>query len=367
MSIYRLKHLQSRAATAENRNAEPGKGGMEAGGLKGSPAIKDFKAGATEVLLDMDGPGMVRHIWCTTHAREPEELRNQILRIYWEGHDVPSVEAPLSDFFGIAHGAQVPVSSQYLTIQEGRGYNCFFPMPFRDKALITITNETGKNIDWFFYQIDFTLGDDVSDEDGRFHASFRRENPCPLGKDFTIMETTGARGAYVGTVLGVRPLQPDWWGEGEVKMFIDGDTDYPTICGTGVEDYIGSAWGLQVHNTPYQGAPLVEEHFTSLYRLHVADPVYFQENLRITVQQMGAEMKAKVKAIYGDKLICSPKNHPRRDPDDVFYLRSDDWCATAYWYQWPLIAERPALPNKHRREERLFGGLPEQWQDFAML
>ena len=328
---------------------------MSGGGIKGSPAIKNFRDGTTEVLLDTRGPGMIRRIWCTTHARDPIHLRNQILRIYWEGSDIPSVECPLSDFFGVAHGASVPMESRLVTMQEGRGFNCFYPMPFSDRARITITNESGVDIDWFFYQVDFSLGDDVTDEDGRFHARFRRDNPCPLGDDFTIMRVDGARGVYLGCVLGICPLTPGWWGEGEVKIYLDGDTDYPTICGTGTEDYIGSAWGLSPHCTPNQGAPLVTPGFTSLYRLHAHDPIWFQDRIRVDIQQMGAEMKEKVLPIYGDSLICASKNHPRRDPDDVFYLRSDDWCATAYWYQWPLSDSAPPFPNRQARSANLFG------------
>jgi len=353
--LFSLKALQSRAATAENKQAEKGKGGMTADGIKGSPAIKDFKSGTTETLLEQKGPGMIRHIWCTTKPRKAEHLRNLIIRMYWEGHDIPSVEVPLSDFFGVAHGAAVPMYSAYLYTQEGRGLNCFFPMPFAREAKITITNESGTDLDYFFYQVDFTLGDEVTGEDGRFHASFRRENPTSYGKDFVIMQSEGARGIYLGAVIGVRPLTEGWWGEGEVKIFLDDDGEFPTICGTGMEDYIGSAWGLETHNTPVQGAPLVTPGFASLYRFHLHDPVYFQKNIKVTVQQMGSTMKQNVLPIYGDSLIFSSKNHPRRHPDDGYYLRADDVCATAYWYQWPLQTSREPLPGKEKRSANLFG------------
>jgi hypothetical protein len=354
-SIYRLKNLQSRAASAENPTAEPGKGGITANGLKGSPAIKDLKDGTTEVLLDHKGPGKIRHIWCTSKPRQPVHLRNLILRMYWEGSTIPSVEVPLSDFFGVAHGAPVPMYSELISTQEGRGFNCYFPMPFAESALITISNESGIDLDYFFYQIDFTLGDQITDNDGRFHSSFYRENPTTLGKDFTLLDIQNARGIYLGTVIGVRSLSEGWWGEGEVKMYIDDDDKYPTICGTGLEDYIGSAWGLGVHNTPYQGAPLVHGNFFSIYRFHVPDPIYFQNRIKITVQQMGSTHKKNVLPIYGDNLIFSPKNHPRRDPEDGYYLRSDDVCATAYWYQWPLIQKRKPLPDKEKRSVNLIG------------
>lgn len=352
--LFTLRTLQSRAATAENRQALAGQGGTEGNGIKGSAALKDFKAGATETLLDQRGPGLIRHLWMTSHARDPHALRNIILRMYWEGSETPSVEAPLGDFFGVAHGAAVPMYSDLVCMQEGRGLNCYIPMPFAQSARITVENTMDRPIDWFFYQIDFTLGDVVSEEDGRFHASFRRENPCAVGHDFLLLETLGARGIYLGCVMGVRPLYKGWWGEGEVKIFLDGDTLYPTICGTGLEDYIGSAWGLGEHCTRFQGAPLHRNGFASLYRFHVPDPVYFQQGIRVTVQQMGAELRSKVAPDFGDKLIFNPKNHPRRNPEDGYYLRSDDYCATAYWYQYPLASNRPALPGQAVRSGDLF-------------
>jgi len=351
--LYRLRNLRSRAASAENPTAEHGKGGTTANGLKGSPAIKDFKNGTTEVLLNQQGPGMIRHIWCTAKPRKPDHLRNLILRMYWENNPVPSVEVPLSDFFGVAHGAPVPMYSALISTQEGRGFNSYIPMPFAESARITISNESNTDLDYFFYQIDFTLGDRVNDQDGRFHASFRRENPTVLGRDFKLLEVTHAHGIFLGAVIGIRSLSEGWWGEGEVKMYIDDDKTYPTICGTGLEDYIGSAWGLGIHMTPYQGAPLVYGNFFSIYRFHVPDPVYFQNHIRITVQQMGSAHKKDLIAVYGDSLIFSSKNHPRRDPDDGYYLRSDDVCATAYWYQWPLIKKREALPDKEERSKNL--------------
>jgi len=339
------------------------------GGMKGAPAIKNLRDGHTEVLLDTEGPGMLRHIWIAAPRKQmPHDLRNVILRIYWEGSEVPSVETPLGDFFGAAHGAAVPMYSAFISMQEGRGFNCYFPMPFSHHAKVTITNETGTDLDYFFYQIDFTLGDEVTELDGRFHARFRRENPCPLGKDFTIMEAQGARGIYMGCVLGVRPRHPLWWGEGEAKIYLDGDDKYPTICGTGTEDYIGSAWGLDLNSTPYQGvpfhgamfqfspyhgAPLVTKEFTTMYRFHAPDPVYFQEKIRVDLQQMGIGDLSAVKALFGDRAIFSPINHPRRPADKVYFLRSDDWCATAYWYQWPLAGAVSLFPQQAERNANL--------------
>ena len=347
--------MESRAATAENTRAQKGKGGMTKNGLKGDPAIRNLQKGMTATLLDTKGPGMVRHIWCTFNPHnEPRYLRNVILRMYWENSKVPSVEVPISDFFGMAHGARVLMTSQLISIQPSLGYNCDIPMPFSDHALITVTNESDVDLDWFFYQIDFTLGDKVASDDGRFHASFNRENPTKYGRDFTIMETKAAKGVFLGCVVGIRPITDGWWGEGEVKIYMDGDDKYPTICGTGIEDYFGAAWGLSAHCAPYRGAPLVDPGFCSMYRFHVNDPVYFKNDIRIDVQQMGLEHITKAREKYGDSLIYMPMDHPRRDPNNVFLLRSDDLCAVAYWYQYPLIKERKPIPDVEKRSKDLY-------------
>ncbi len=352
--MYEVRPVSSRAASAENPTAEKGSGGKEKDGFKGSPAIKDLKRGATAVLLDKEGPGIIRHIWCTVKPNQPNDIRNIIVRMYWENNSVPSVEVPLSDFFGLAHGAKVLMNSRLITVQPQLGYNCYIPMPFRNHALVTITNESDSDLDWFFYQIDFTLGDKIPKTAGRFHACFYRENPTKPGKDFTILETDGAKGVYLGCILGIRPLSEGWCGEGEVKIFIDDDGKYPTICGTGTEDYVGAAWGLQAHSTFSQGAPLVEPDYLSIYRFHIDDPVFFQKKILIAIQQMGLSTKDKVIKKYGTDALYRSMEHPRRSPNQVYYMRSDDVCATAYWYQYPLIRERRPLPGKSLRSDNLY-------------
>lgn len=353
-AIYKLRNLESRAATAENPFARKGEGGMTKSGMKGNPALKDFKMGTTETLLITDGPGMIRHIWCTITLSKAVDVRNIILRMFWENSDVPSVEVPLEDFFGIAHGAHTLFSSQLLSIQPSLGYNCDIPMPFNKHALITVTNESDTDIDWFFYQIDFTLGDKVAKDDGRFHACFNRENPTKYGHDYTILETKGAKGVYLGCVLGVRPLTDGWWGEGEFKIYLDSDRQHPTICGTGIEDYFGAAWGLRAHTTPYRGAPLVEKKYYSLFRFHITDPIYFKNSIKVNVQQMGLIHLDEAIKKYGDSLIYRRMDHPRRDSNRVFYLRMDDVCSVAYWYQFPLIKQRKQLISKVERGRNLY-------------
>lgn len=353
--LYKLRDLESRAATAENPSAEKGKGGMSKKGLKGDPAVRNLKRGTTAILMDKKGPGMIRHFWCTFNPHDqPRYLRNVILRMYWENSKVPSVEVPLSDFFGISHGARILMTSQLISVQPSLGYNCDIPMPFGEHALVTVTNESEVDIDWFFYQIDFTLGDKIGGYDGRFHASFNRENPTEYGRDYTILETKGAKGVFLGCILGVRPTTDGWWGEGEVKIYLDSDTEYPTICGTGIEDYFGAAWGLSGHCTSYRGAPLVESGFCSMYRFHVSDPIYFKKGIKVDVQQMGLTHITNARKKYGDSLIYMPIDHPRRDPENVFYLRSDDVSSVAYWYQYPLLKERKPFADVDLRSKDLY-------------
>jgi len=227
-------------------------------------------------------------------------------------------------------------------------------MPFRDHALITVTNEADTDFDWFFYEVDFTLGDKVSKDDGRFHASFYRENPTKYGRDYNILEVKGAKGVFLGCIIGVRPLVSGWWGEGEMKIYLDSDVKYPTICGTGMEDYFGSAWGIKPHGTLYRGAPLADPDFCSMYRFHVTDPIYFQNDIKIDIQQMGTAFIDDARKKYGDSLIFMRFEHPRRSTDKVYYLRSDDVSSVAYWYQYPLIKERKPLPDKEQRSRNLY-------------
>ena len=287
--LYEYKDLQSRAANGENQRGEKGQGGMARGGRKGCPSISPMRAGKTYTLLDAQGSGMVRHIWCTFPPGDPKILRNLILRMYWDGQAQPSVEVPLGDFFGLPHGAARDLQSEYVQVNGGTAYNCWIPMPFRTGARITVENDSGMDVQHLFYQVDYTLGDEIPENACYFHAQFRRQNPCPMHQDYEILRTSG-RGVYLGTVLGVRSLYTEsWWGEGEMKFYLDGDKDYPTICGTGTEDYIGFAWGMTERCTPQAGCPLCDDERGryAIYRFHGRDPIYFAKELRLTVQQIG--------------------------------------------------------------------------------
>mgnify|MGYP000637465539 CR=1 FL=1 len=301
--LYEIKNLQSRAGTGENQRGEKGRGGMARGGRKGCPSISPLRAGKTYTLLDAEGSGMVRRIWFTFPPNDPMAMRCIILRIYWDGQEQPSVEVPMGDFFGLPHGVNRDLQSEYIQVNAGTAYNCWIPMPFRKHARITVENDGEHDIAHLFYEVDYTLGDEIPEDAGYFHAQFRRQNPCPMHSDYTLLETTG-KGVYLGTVLGVRSLYTEsWWGEGEMKFYLDGDTDYPTICGTGTEDYFCGSYNFenpqthqyQTFTTPYSGLCQVirpdgvyaSQTRFGLYRWHIADPVYFAEELRVTVQALG--------------------------------------------------------------------------------
>ncbi len=358
MDLFTLRNLRSRAASAENPDALPGAGGTANDGHKGAPCIWPLSAGKTYTLLDVDGPGRVRHIWMTFPPGRPTHLRNLILRMYWDGAEFPSVEAPVGDFFGVAHGRQRPFTSDYVAMQSGKGLNCWIPMPFARHARITVENDSGEDVRLFFYQVDFTLGDEFTPDTGYFHARFRRENPCPIGTDYELLSTAG-RGVYLGTVLGVRSLFTEaWWGEGEMKFYVDSDTTHPTICGTGTEDYMGSAWGLVEVSTPQQGAPLVDKEAAlfSLYRFHGRDPIYFQDRLRVTIQQIGYGETAKAKAFYGDDFRHWDVAGDVPGNPTSYFPRRDDYSSVAYWYQTPAVpASAEPFPDRALRSADIGG------------
>ncbi len=329
-------NVESRSITQENPTGEKGAGGKAASKLgparKGTPCIRQVKNGETATLMDYHGCGIIRHLWITLKPNDPQHLRNLILRMYWDGSKVPSVEVPLGDFFGTAHGRMVELSSAYMTCPRGRGFNCFFPMPFATGARITVENDMPDNeaVRALFYQIDFEERDHLPNGSGRFHAQFRRQNPTILTNDYVVLDGVEGPGAFVGCVIGVRTLSGNWWGEGEMKFFLDGDGEFPTICGTGSEDYFCAAYGMGLFQTLYHGCTLYLENeffktpLVSMYRWHGPDPVYFKKDLKATIQQIGW--------VRGG-----------------MYERSDDWCSVAYWYQAKPISRIPPLPDRAAR------------------
>jgi hypothetical protein len=339
--------LDSRAVTFENTTGGRGAGGTAHGGRKGAPNRR-LAPGERVVLADIAGSGVIRHLWMTFLPAPPEHMRSLVLEVFYGGGAEPSVSVPCLDFFGLPHGRPAPYASSLLAAQEGRGFNAYLPMPFRDGVRVEIWN-AGERPNILYFQLDYTLECEVPASLGYLHVGFRRENPTTMRQDFTIVEGLAGPGRFLGCNVGVRVIDPaDWYGEGEVKVFLDGDGELPTICGTGLEDYVGSAWGLGAHHAPYGGAPLVVDapdggpnpDFVGFYRWHVPDPIMFERDLRVTIQQIGAKFFA---AGQDAELAAYSATNPPAGEGWITGMapgmlawgiaeRVDDYCATSYVY-----------------------------------
>ena len=355
-----LKKRKSRSINWENRNGEKGKGGMASSVLgasrKGSPCISGISSGETVTLAEIEGPGVIQHIWITVTDRTSERnryiLRDLVLRMYWDDEENPSVESPLGDFFCCGFGVSYPVNSMPIVVNPTRGFNSYFPMPFYKKAKITIENQCDEEVPAFFYQVDYCLTDDLPENMGYFHAQWRRQRLTDKGQDYVILDQVKGRGQYVGTYMALTTLERYWYGEGELKFYLDGDQEYPTICGTGTEDYFGGAWsfatqqnGRTVENTyctPFLGYPYYSHHDSfihndyhnddqmpqrSFYRWHIMDPVFFENEIKVTIQQIGV--------YHGG-----------------FFESQDDVATVAYCYQSELLSAFNKLMDRRERWPR---------------
>lgn len=348
-NLSRLSKAKTRSFCAENSTSEKGKGGMAPADPNG--CARDLGQGwkcnpwtgipplKTVTLADIKGPGAIQSMWfaaCVT--------REVILRIYWDGQKQPSVEVPLNDFFGLpwvrfheggTSGPLVRLNSLPVSINPNRACNCFWEMPFRKHCRITVENLNPKDVKVCFHQINYTLTD-VPADCAYFHAQFRRVNPLPYKQDYTIVDGIRGQGHYVGTVMGWGINNTGWWGEGEIKFFMDGDKKFPTICGTGTEDYFGGAYDWDVdgkyieYTTPFLGMHQVirpdgtynSQHRHSMYRWHVMDPIRFEKDLKVTIQSLGWRA------------------------DGRFYPGQHDICSVAYWYQTLPTAPFPKLLDR---------------------
>jgi hypothetical protein len=306
-------------------------------GWKVSPCIYMLQPGTT-TLADIEGPGVIQHIWITV---QEQAYRDTVLCFYWDGEETPSVQVPLGDFFCNGHGLRCNVNSLPVAVNPVGGFNCYWPMPFRRHAQVTIENQGSKPIPAFFYQITYALTD-VPESAAYLHAQWRRSLTTREYPEHVIVSDVQGQGHYVGTYLAWTQFSNGWWGEGEVKFYVDGDTDYPTICGTGTEDYFGGAWCFgggadptktETYSTPFLGYPLyrnepgeVPKH--GLYRWHVLDPICFKRDLRVTVQALGWW------------------------PNGKFEPLTDDIASVAYWYQAEPHTPFPDLPSVHERWTR---------------
>jgi hypothetical protein len=340
-SLPLLSDAETRSISAENptgARANGAKAVPDAGnaasmlgkGWKVRPCITLAPA-STTCLADIEGPGVIQHIWITV---APQAYRDTILRIYWDGEATPSIEAPLGDFFCNGHALRYDVNSLPVAVNPSGGFNSYWPMPFRKGARITIENQHQEEIGGFFYQITYALTE-VPENAATFHAQWRRSLTTREAPEHVILDGVKGQGHYVGTFLAWEQLSNGWWGEGEIKFFMDGDEAYPTICGTGTEDYFGGAWafGGETYSTPYLGYPLyrkepgeVPKH--GLYRWHVMDPIRFKQDLRVTIQALGWW------------------------PNRKFEPLTDDIASVAYWYQAEPHAPFPTIPPVHARWPR---------------
>ncbi len=337
-----------RTISFENPSGAKGAAGTAHGGRKGAPN-RLLAPGEHLVLADIAGPGRVRHVWMTFPPMPPDQMRSLWMEVYYDDAREPSVSVPCLDFFGLPHGRPAAYTSALSAAQEGRGFNSWLPMPFWRRIRIELTNGSARRFP-FYYQVAYTLGQEPT-ESGLLHASFRRENPTVLRRDFVIESGLRGPGRFLGCNVGIRILpEPDftWYGEGEVKMYLDGDDAYPTWCGTGLEDYVGTAWGMGAHTTPLQGVPLSLQSepaagmpdFVSFYRWHLPDPISFQRQCRVTIQQIGAvgvprgqsQIRARIDA--AGRVAGSGWYEIGAGPLESFAVceRQDDYCATSFVY-----------------------------------
>ncbi len=345
-NLYQLKDAQTRSISPENFTGEKGKGGMatleegnaaraarELGqGWKVNPYVH-IEPGTTFTLGEIQGSGVINHIWMTPVG----DYRLMILRFYWDGEEQPSVEVPVGDFFaaGWGMGSEPRITSLAVCVNPRSGFNSYWQMPFRQGCRVTMENQ-GEKRATVYYQIDYSL-EAVAEGTPYFHAQFRRVNPLPYKDVYTIVDGIQGRGQYVGTYLAHGANSPGWWGEGEIKFYIDGDAEFPTICGTGEEDYFCGSYGYnerekdgvysyESFTSPYTGFYHVpfkgEQRRIGEYRWHITDPVRFEKDLRVTIQSLGWQSEGR------------------------YLPLQDDLASVAYWYQAEPHNPFPALPAK---------------------
>ena len=338
-----LSKAKTRSISAENFRGERGKGGMATSGTgekagrelgqgwKLSPSVKIEKK-TIFTMAEIDGPGAIQHIWMAPLGT----WRQIIMRVYWDDEKEPSVEVPVGDFFGNGWGSFAQISSLPVAVNPAGAFNCYWEMPFRKSCKFTMEN-IGESDVTLYYQVDYTLTDVPSDI-GYFHAQFRRVNPLPFKSVYTILDGVKGWGHYVGTYVAWGMNNGGWWGEGEIKFFLDGDDKFPTICGTGTEDYFCGSYGFenpvthqyQEFASPYAGLAQVirpdgvyrSQERVGLYRWHVMDPVRFERDLKVTIQALGWRSEGR------------------------YLPLQDDIASVAYWYQTEPHATFPKLPDR---------------------
>ncbi len=346
-NLYRLSNARTRSISPENFTGEKGAGGMATEGTgkgpsrdlgrgwKVSPSVV-IPAGKTFTLADIKGSGAIQQIWMTPTG----DWRKSILRMYWDDQESPSVECPVGDFFCMGWCKFTPLQSLAVCVNPGSAFNCYWEMPFRKRARITMTNIADQQM-VLYYQVNYTLTDVPADA-AYFHAQFRRINPLPAKQVYTILDGVKGKGHYVGTYMAWGVNNTGWWGEGEIKFYLDDDKEFPTICGTGTEDYFCGSYNFenkqtkqyQEFCTPYAGLHQVirpdgvyqsQQRF-GLYRWHIADPIRFDKDIRVTIQALGWKSGGR------------------------YLPLKDDVASVAFWYQTLPTAAFPALPDRDALE-----------------
>ena len=346
-NLYKLSNAKTRSISPENFTGEKGKGGMSTDGpakncardlgigWKISPFVV-IKPGETFTMAEVKGSGAINHIWCTTSGFN---WRDFIFRIYWDGQDTPSVESPIGDFFCSGWGTYSPVNSLAVCVSPGRAFNSYWNMPYKKGFKVTLENRDVKDM-VIYYQIDYCEVDssEIGDDIGYFHAQFRRTNPLPYKDVYTIVDGIKGKGQFVGTYMAWQVNNNGWWGEGEIKFYMDGDKEFPTICGTGTEDYFCGSYNFENQNThqyemfstPYCGLNYVSksdelyrvQRRFGLYRWHITDPIRFEEDLKVTIQALGWRSEGR------------------------YLPLQDDIASVAFWYQTLPAAKFPQLPDR---------------------
>ncbi len=337
--IEKLKDFETMRASSSDTNW-----------ISGNADARRIEPGDTLTLADLEGPGVITHIWCTIAHSVPFYSRQLTLRIYWDGEKHPSVECPIGDFFGIGHGVDKPFMSIPIRVtSEGRARNCYWPMPFRKSARITVTNDSNDRCRAFYYYVDWQKHKSLPDDTAYFHAMYRQEYPCVMGRNYLLADIEG-RGHYVGTIQSVYHMSDGWYGEGDDFFFIDGEAA-PRLRGTGTEDYFCDAWGFRQQDGPFYGTPLWEGFEagarSTAYRFHLSDPVVFKKSLRAEIEHKGSQK-------FPD------------GTDNGFIERDDLMSSVAFWYQtephkpWPAIP--PGPERLAYREVALITGGPATTQ-----
>jgi hypothetical protein len=375
--LFQYQGLEPRWNRFENPTSGKGTGAMENKGAKGHP-YDVLKAGETKVLLDVQAMGIITRMWFTIQDRSPQMLRSLKIEMFWDGEVKPAVSAPFGDFFGNGLGRMVAHQNELFANPEGRSFNCFIPMPFKTAAKVVVTNESSTDLNMLFYDINFVQIKEWNDENLYFHCFWNRDTATTPGVDYTILPKTEGKGRFLGVNFGVigNPVyQKSWWGEGEVKMYIDGDGEFPTLAGTGTEDYIGTAWGQGAFINSFTGCLVAdtEKDLWTFYRYHIPDPIMFKTDLRVDIQAMGGNMKEKVIELLdkGVPLIpvtiqneksfirlmdsIQPVNLKAEGMIEGWtnFYRSDDWSSTAYFYLDKPVNQLPELAKTEIRTYKL--------------